>query len=135
MKTALLASTLIISSVLTIGSSAATIGYYNGPPPTPKDSKFYLQVVYLVLAIIGILLGLVWLAVNPMLGGDYRDILLLILALIWTVVTAISTSVAQKVITSSRTTFIINWILVVGAFFLPLLAYFILEEDLPIVKA
>lgn len=125
MKNAALASLLIIPSIINIAASSAVIGYYNGPPATPRDAKYNLAAVYLVAGILGVLIALYTLI-------KYKDSnienIMIVLGLIWSLVTAAAIMNAQSVIGSASNAFLLNfvfnWIIFGVVVVLQLLGYF-----------
>jgi len=118
---ALLASLLVVPSILNIAASSSVIGYYNGPPATTRDAKYWMAVVYLCLGIVGVLLGL---TAMVMYGDSDLTVWMIGAGLVWSAVTAAATANAQVVIGQLAATFVINWIIYGLVVLLQVVAYF-----------
>lgn len=89
-----LAACLVFTSILTIGSASAVIGWYNGPIATITDTSYTIQSTYLALACVGVILGL-----YAMMYPDFfvaYPYLLPLLIVVWWGVTIASTVMAQN---------------------------------------
>lgn len=93
-----LAACLVLASIQTIGTSSATIGGYNMPPYTPYNSTYYMQVVFLILACLGVIIGL-YAIMKPDYFEDNRYVLLG-LTVVWLGVTVWSTELSKTVVTN-----------------------------------
>jgi hypothetical protein len=109
----MLSALLIASSVMTIGSSSAVLGYYNGPVATPKDAKYNMQVVYMVLACLGVVIGLASLLYPKKLSYiTENSTVSTLLVVVWLSVTLISGIQARQVIGEIATTFLVEWVII-----------------------
>ena len=109
----MLSALLIASSILTIGNTSAVMGYYNGPVATPKDNKFTLAVVYMVLACLGVVIGL-WSLLFPeqISFVTKSNFVSTGLVLVWLVVTTLSAIQARQIIGELATTFMVEWVII-----------------------
>lgn len=101
----LLAALLVLSSAQQIGLSTAAISVYNSSNIT-KDSKYMLSVIYLVLAIVGVLLGTIILIQN-----EPSIVMVAILLFIWLAVNVATGVVSQMVITGQTAGYVISYII------------------------
>ena len=99
----LLAALLVLSSAQQIGLSTAAITVYNSSSIT-KDSKYTLSVIYLILAILGVLLGVIILIQN-----ETSITMAAILVFIWLAVNVATGVVSQMVLTGQTAGYVISY--------------------------
>ncbi len=95
-----LAACLVLASIQTIGTSSALIGGYNAPPATAYTNAYYMQVVFLILACVGVIIGL-YAIMKPEYFQNNRYVLLG-LTVVWLSVTVWSTTLSMNYITNQN---------------------------------
>jgi len=98
-----LSAILILGSIQTIGVTSAVISYYNSNE-VEKDAKFTLNVIALVLACVGVIIGLYAFMYPDM----FKNMYYIGLVLVWLAVTFATEFIGRTVITNQDVGFYIS---------------------------
>jgi hypothetical protein len=98
-----LSAILILGSIQTIGVTSAVISYYNSNE-VEKDAKFTMNVIALVLACVGVIIGLYAFMYPDM----FKNMYYIGLVLVWLAVTFATELVGRTVITNQDVGFYIS---------------------------
>jgi hypothetical protein len=98
-----LSAILILGSIQTIGVTSAVISYYNSNE-IDKDAKFTLNVIALVLACVGVIIGLYAFMYPDM----FKNMYYIGLVLVWLAVTFATEFVGRTVLTDQDVGFYIS---------------------------
>lgn len=98
-----LSAILILGSIQTIGVTSAVIAYYNSNE-VEKDAKFTLNVIAMVLACVGVIIGLYAFMYPDMFKSMYY----IGLVLVWLAVTFATELIGRTVITNQDIGFYIS---------------------------
>lgn len=98
-----LSAILILGSIQTIGVTSAVISYYNSNE-VEKDAKFTLNVIALVLACVGVIIGLYAFMYPDM----FKNMYYIGIVLVWLAVTFATEFVGRTVITNQDVGFYIS---------------------------
>ena len=99
----LLAALLVLSSAQQIGLSTAAISVYNSST-IAKDIKYTLSLVYLILAIVGVLIGVIALIQN-----EPSDLMMAVLLFVWLAVNVATGVTSQMVMTGQTVGYVISY--------------------------
>lgn len=98
-----LSAILILGSIQTIGVTSAVISYYNSNE-IEKDAKFTLNVIALVLACVGVIIGLYAFMYPDM----FKNMYYIGLVLVWLAVTFATEFIGRTVLTDQDVGFYIS---------------------------
>lgn len=98
-----LSAILILGSIQTIGVTSAVISYYNSNE-VEKDAKFTLNVIALVLACVGVIIGLYAFMYPDM----FKNMYYIGLVLVWLAVTFATEFIGRTVLTNQDVGFYIS---------------------------
>ena len=98
-----LSAILILGSIQTIGVTSAIISYYN-TEGLDKDAKFIMNVIALILACVGVIIGLAAFMYSDM----FKNVWYMALVAAWLIVTFVTEFVGRTIITDQDLGFFIS---------------------------